>query len=90
MSTSRLSIAAGVLALCGMALVAAQAADGTDERPFGGPLPLTRKMERPKGTSCKTPTITCKLQSAQLLGTVCACAGGDGKPVSGNVVADGH
>jgi hypothetical protein len=90
MSGSRLFIAAGVFALCSVAVAFTEAAEVTHERPFGGPLPGTRKMSPPKGTNCKTPTVTCKLQSAQLLGTVCSCAGSDGKPVSGTAAADGN
>jgi hypothetical protein len=82
-----LAIVAG-LVLCSVSV--AVAAEPSTERPFGGPMPpKTRKMEPPKGTSCKTATITCKTQSAQLLGTVCSCAGSEGKPVSGTVAADG-
>jgi hypothetical protein len=90
MRKSLLSIVAGLLGAGGIVLLAVQPGYATDDRPFGGPLPpSTRKLELAKGTSCKTATISCKLQSAQRIGTVCACAGSDGKAVDGKVVADG-
>jgi hypothetical protein len=63
--------------------------DTTMERPFGGPPPpKSRKMERPKGTTCKTPTITCELPKAQSVGTTCSCPGSDGKPIKGKALAN--
>ena len=76
--------AVGVLVLCSLSI--AYAAEVTMERPFGGPPPpKSRKMERSKGTICKTATITCELQKAQSVGTTCTCTGSDGKPISGKV-----
>jgi hypothetical protein len=77
--------AAVVLVLCGFSI--ARSAETTMERPFGGPPPpKSRKMgPAPKGTACKTPTITCKLDKARPVGATCTCPGSDGKPVSGKV-----
>jgi hypothetical protein len=98
MSSLRLVAAVGGLALCGISFIAAHAAEGTggdpsllrlvQERPFGGPPPpKSRKMDRvPKGTSCKTPSVTCKLQKAQPVGAACSCSGSDGEPIAGKVV----
>jgi hypothetical protein len=73
-----------VLVLCGFSL--AYAAETTMERPFGGPPPpKTRKMERAKGTTCATPTVTCELPKPRPVGTICTCPGSDDKPIAGKV-----
>jgi hypothetical protein len=35
------------------------------------------------GTSCKTPSLSCKLEKAQQVGSACACPGRDGKEAAG-------
>jgi hypothetical protein len=85
------------LALCSDSFIAAYAGEGAvdrsllylvQERPFGGPPPPQRRsLERKaRGTICKTPAITCKLQNAQPVGGACSCSGGDGQAVPGVVV----
>jgi hypothetical protein len=85
------------LAISSLSYLAVYAAEGdrpfggpppqrsVEERPFGGPPPQRRGIQPKTGTSCKTPAVTCKLQSAQPVGGACSCPGGDGKPVSGMV-----
>ena len=82
--------AVAALALCSVSL-AAYAADkpairSVEERPFGGPPPMRRSMDRKGwGTTCKTQADACKLAKAQQLGSACSCAGNDGKSVTGTV-----
>jgi hypothetical protein len=89
--TSRRPIAAVVaLALCGVSFTA-YAADtpgvrSVEERPFGGPPPMRRSMDRKAwGTTCKAKTDTCKLAKSQQVGSDCSCPGKDGKSVTGKV-----
>jgi hypothetical protein len=91
--------AVGALTLCSVSFIAAYADEGTapfgrpllrlvQERPFGGPPPPQRRaLERKaRGTICKTPAVTCKLQNAQPVGGACSCSGRDGEAVPGTVV----
>jgi hypothetical protein len=88
---ARLALAAvGALVLLGLCLPLAHAADGAapprrviEERPFGGPPPQRRSMGKAWSTSCKTPSLDCKLEKSQEVGSVCACPGSDGKEVAG-------
>jgi hypothetical protein len=86
-----LAAAVAAVALCAVSLPA-PAADTPgmprrtiDERPFGGPPPQRRSMDPTKvwGTSCKTPSLSCKLEKAQQVGSACACPGSDGKEAAG-------
>ena len=78
-----------LLSLCPLSL--ARAADGAapprrviEERPFGGPPPQRRSMgNKSWNTSCKTPSLTCKLAKAQEVGSACSCPGSDGKELAG-------
>jgi hypothetical protein len=93
MAAWRALTAVGVLVV-GTSLV--HAADGSgpfggppprrsvEERPFGGPPPQRRSLDgKPWGTSCKTPSVTCKLSKSQQVGSACSCPGSDGKDVTG-------
>jgi hypothetical protein len=88
MNARRLLAAVGALALLGLSVPIAHAADGVprrviEERPFGGPPPQRRSMGKAWSTSCKTPALTCKLEKSQEVGSACACPGSDGKDVAG-------
>jgi hypothetical protein len=78
--------ALGALVLLGVSF--AHAADGPprrviEERPFGGPPPQKRSMGKPWSTSCKTPSLTCRLKKSKQVGSTCSCPGSDGKDVAG-------
>jgi hypothetical protein len=80
------AVVALALSLCGAAFAAYAADTGVprrsvEERPFGGPPPQRRSMDGKWGTSCKTPSATCKLSKSQKVGSDCSCPGGDGKVV---------
>jgi hypothetical protein len=79
--------AAGAVALAG-ALIAPAGAMAQSERPFGGPPPARSVEERPfggpppqsrsvdrKSTKCRTPAKVCRLETAQTIGSSCACPG---------------
>ena len=59
----------------------------TDERPFGGPPPMARGLER-RGGKCKTPSRVCTIHPAQPLGSTCSCRH-KGESIKGKVVRGG-
>jgi hypothetical protein len=77
-------VAIAVLMLCG-GIPFADAADVTNERPFGGPFPPKRRGIERTGTTCKTPSIICKVPEAQPIGSDCFCRSSDGKLIKGKV-----
>ncbi len=83
-------VAVAALALCSVSW-AAYAADkpgvrSVEERPFGGPPPMRRSMDRKAwGTTCKTSADACKLAKSQQVGSDCSCTAKDGKSVTGKV-----
>jgi hypothetical protein len=89
MNARCLSAAVAAVALCGLSLPAPAADPGLprrtiDERPFGGPPPQRRSMDgKAWSTSCKTPSLTCKLEKARQVGSACSCPGSDGKEAAG-------
>jgi hypothetical protein len=88
MSFWRPMAAIAALALCGTSYAAYPADTGVprrsvEERPFGGPPPQRRSMGEKWGTSCKTPSATCKLAKSQKVGSDCSCPGSDGKSAAG-------
>ena len=90
MTFGRLMAAVMALALCSVSFTV-YAADtpgvrSVEERPFGGPPPMRRSMDRKAwGTTCKATSDTCKLAKSQQVGSDCSCTGKDGKSVTGKV-----